>query len=159
MKYFFLLSLSIILINFSQSSFGRAKEKSKNKNKKDGPMNWNSIGYDGILDGLLKNERKQTSLENTQIENNHNVNNYSTYGRLMSHIQTGSPAFISTSSKLISQSKSENQKSKTFRTVSPFEDSTKDTHGNKYSVMYRRNSSFRGHQLQSGYYGSSRLTR
>ena len=51
---------------------------------------------------------------------------------------------------------SENQKSKTFRSVGPFEDSTKYYNGKKYSQMYRTPVS---RDTRSGYYGRSRLTR
>ena len=50
----------------------------------------------------------------------------------------------------------ENQKSPTFRTVGPNEDTTVNYKGKKYSDIYNNNN----HKIiKAGFYGKSRLTR
>jgi hypothetical protein len=143
--------LSILIPSIIHAGRIREKSKIKNKSKKDGPLSWNNLAYDGVLENILKNERLENSHENPKIQE---MNTYST---MITHLKKGKPAFITTNTKVISEAKSENQKSKTFRTVSPFEDSTKDQQGKKYSTIFKRVS--RGHSVHPGYYGGSRLTR
>jgi hypothetical protein len=162
MKYFFLIILSALTSQLFRASLGRSKDKSKikNKTKKDGPLSWNNLAYDGVLESLLKNERQQKSLE-VQDNKSSKVQDMNSYSSMISgsHIKKGKPAytFLTTNTKVLSEAKSENQKSKTFRTVSPLEDSTKDQRGKKYSSIYKRVS--RLHAIHPGYYGGSRLTR
>ena len=156
MKYFFLISLILTVFKVCEAANNKHKNqdksKLKNKSNKDGPLTWNTLAYDGVLEGLLKNEKKEGSVSN----NVKNLSNYNQYNAsMMNQIQTGKPAFITTNTKLLS----ENQKSKTFRTVSPLEDSTKTNQGQKYSTLFKRTANTRGRNTHTGYYGSSRLTR
>jgi hypothetical protein len=50
----------------------------------------------------------------------------------------------------------ENHKSQTFRTVGPFDNSTINTSGQKYSQLFNNNTP---RNINSGFYGGSRLTR
>jgi hypothetical protein len=161
MKYFFLIIISALTSELLKASLGRSKEKIKikNKTKKDGPLSWNNLAYDGVLESLLKNERQQNSLE--KQDKSSKVQDMNSYSSMItgSHIKKGKPeyTFLTTNTKVLSEAKSENQKSKTFRTVSPLEDSTKDQRGKKYTSIYKRVS--RVHAVHPGYYGGSRLTR
>jgi hypothetical protein len=160
MKYDFLLKLSMcVLIIFTclqytvqvkKKSRFQVKVKLRNRvqgksgiqtvvkiknNKKDGPLLWGTTTEDDILERFLKNER---SGYNNNNYHNENINNFSSQ--------------FTNSGNSIS---SENQKSKTFRSVSPYEDSTRNSNGKVYSQIFKTNHNGNFHP---GYYGKSRLT-
>ena len=138
--------------------------------KKDGPINWDSLTYDIGLDSLLNNEKmgkKDDDISNIQVNKDNkyssNLNtgyrNFNNLSDLIASAYSGNnPNFLATKNKVISGIKSENQLSKTFRTVSPLEDTTTDYNVKKYHEMSKRNINHKVYP-HSGYYGESRLTR
>jgi hypothetical protein len=183
MKYFFSY-VSILVVFFVLQCVKNARFKLKSKtrsmtkirgknnksriknttDKKNGPLTWDNIKYDQTLETFLKGERMENLNKNQRnLESNPNLNflnlnsltssidslnsihqNSLSYTNNVKNFET-SPSFIS-----------ENQKSKTFRSVGPLEDSTIDNKGKKYSKLYKFISR---KKIHSGYYGTSRLTR
>jgi hypothetical protein len=143
----------ILLIFAYQISGFKVKSKSKAKSrlqtrsrnnkstiknlKKNGPLSWEVLTDDKVLEQLINdNSPKSSRTANTPFS------------------QTINPSFIQ--NQVHHTIKSENQKSNTFRTVGPNENTTIDNNGQKYSSLFiHRN----GRKMNSGYYGKSRLTR
>jgi hypothetical protein len=128
----------LIILNFSLNSKLKNKNKIKSKiskSQKDGPLLWDNLQYDQTLAKLLKDE--EHGEVGTVKESN----------------------FMQNKMKLISQNQflSQNQKSKTFKTVGPNDDSTINSLGKKYSKIYKRQNN--NSRIHPGYYGKSRLTR
>lgn len=128
----------LIILNFSLNSKLKNKNKIKSrltKSQKDGPLLWDNLQYDQTLAKLLKDEEEGTV--GVVKESN----------------------FMQNKMKLISQNhaQSENQKSTTFKTVGPNDDSTINSSGKKYSKIYKRSNN--NSRIHPGYYGKSRLTR
>jgi hypothetical protein len=105
---------------------------------KDGPLSWEEF-TEHALQSLIKSQSNMLTEEpkfppasqSTQIfQNNSNKN-----------------SIFSTS---------DNSRSKTFRTVSPFDDTTVNNLGQKYSKLYQINNN---KNVKSGYMGRTRLTR
>jgi hypothetical protein len=156
MKCFFLKLLLIFFMFYFNQFISCSKIKSRSKIKmrnqkgqlsskkskanfhKNGPLTWETFTHDPILDSLLKDEREIIKS---------NVNAIIEPPKINAQL----PPFLGGNAPL-----SDNQKSKTFRTVSPFEDSTIDYKGKKYSKMYMIKSIAK---VNPGYYGKSRLTR
>jgi hypothetical protein len=164
MKYFYILFSVLICLGFVTNFTLRFRNRNKftiqhgNKNliknlnskallkdKKNGPINWGD-DLDSGLDYLLKNERGLVNNLNKQVK--------------YDFTPSQSPAFLSEKTTITKNSNtalSENQKSKTFRSVGPYDDSTVDSSGKKYSKMFRRETEKK--DINAGYYGGSRLTR
>lgn len=101
--------------------------------KKNGPLTWDVLSEDQALEGMLKNERMYTANTDNNLVTN----------------TVQAPSFLG------GRALSENQKSKTFRPVGPFDDSTINFKGNKYSHLYKTQNK----NINPGFYGKSRLTR
>lgn len=172
MKWFCSLLVSfIVLISLELCNSFRTKIKSKSKarnksrgklrekakvfnNKKNGPLSWNIV-EDETLETLLMQERnaKINNLKPSFISNpfQNKINSNYPYSSTSSLNHNMNTNFIS-KNELVS----ENQKSKTFKSVGPYEDSTVNKIGVKYSRMYNNHPN---KNLKSGFYGGSRLTR
>lgn len=153
MKHNILLKfiLLIIFLSFIISNHLRSRTKTKNKSKfksrnkgkfrershyskKNGPLNWEESN-ENILDQFIKNERN--------LENSYKIKDLPKYSKFP---YTNRRGYIS-----------DNQKSLTFRSVGPNDDSTINKNGVKYSKIY--NNANRNNKVSAGFYGSSRLTR
>jgi hypothetical protein len=181
MKYiFFYVSVIIVFFLLQLVKNARFKLKSRTHNKgkirgknyksmiktttdkKNGPLTWDNIKYDQSLEGFLKAERME-NLNNSQrnLKNNSNLN-YLNINSLASSLDSFNEmphtSIMNTrkNSETSSNFISENKKSKTFRSVGPLDDSTINNKGKKYSKLYKFISR---KNIQSGYYGMSRLTR
>lgn len=170
MKYFSVkqtLITSLILIYFQIINANKTKNrfrfKSKIRNvlkskntKKDGPLVWDILTEDKTLEGILKNERyflnDSTNANDPPLTIVNNVNTIKNNNEKQTQQQNINelPIFLGGNVPL-----SENQKSKTFRPVGPFEDSTVNWKGKKYSKMYK----VENRNISPGFYGRSRLTR
>ncbi len=133
------------------------KEKLNSKVKvesklKDGPISWANLNADNNLAAYLRNER--TGPVDNILNFNGNVNSNSN----SNSNQLPNISNISNNTQNTSYNKdtSENTKSKTFRTVGPYDDTTKNYDGQKYSNIYKLQG---GEVIKSGYYGKSRHTR
>ena len=158
-KFSLFLLISVIFINlinsFSLKSKARTKSKLRSHNRiktrnrkeelkmktivlKDGPLSWEEF-TEHALNSLMKNQSHNftdepkippTSQTSQMNQNNSNKNSiFSSNG---------------------------NSRSKTFRTVSPYDDTTVNNIGQKYSKLFRINNE---KNVKSGYMGRSRLTR
>jgi hypothetical protein len=181
MKLVILLILTINLV-FSAKIKSRVKHKtgastnSKHllKNHKDGPITWDMLTNAKSFSNLMQQEQKNnnyqiTSSQNTVNNKIINNNNTNTYTGLINNTNTAvapvaaapntKPAPISPGTLMnnLYNTADENQKSKTFRSVGPKEDTTVNRNGQRYSQLYSNNGS--NGRKTPGYYGSSRLTR
>jgi len=127
----------LIILNFSLNSKLKNKNKIKSKitkSQKDGPLLWDNLQYDQTLAKLLKDEEQGDEVGAVKESN-----------------------FMQNKMKLISQNQSQNQKSKTFKTVGPNDDSTINSSGKKYSKIYKRSNN--NSKIHAGYYEKSMITR
>jgi hypothetical protein len=127
----------------ARSRNNKATVKAKTE-KKDGPLLWDN----------LQDASSMASLQPLLSRGVDNINVNSQMVRHNNHIgesRKNIPVFLGGKVPL-----SENQKSLTFRTVGPSEDSTVNFKGKKYSHMFR---SVNAHKINPGFYGKSRLTR
>lgn len=159
LHFFIILSIIEILSSIKSKSKIKNKSRIRNKekgkflnNKKNGPISWDVFQENEALNSLLKNEREEI---NGYIRPNLNriPRNYpnKSYFSLTNAINNDSMNFLK-----VNENISANQKSKTFRSVGPYDDSTINKNGIKYSKIYHNKSN---RNLNPGFYGSSRLTR
>ncbi len=157
-----LIVLSIIEIFTSLKINSKNQIKSKGKNKvkgkvsintmKNGPLSWDLLSQDDVLESLLKNEREENKRNNSAnfaINPQNKINNRYPFTSIQ---DTNNLSFIQSKR----ENTSENDKSKTFRTVGPLDDTTINNNGVKYSKIFHNKSN---RNLKPGFYGSSRLTR
>ena len=152
-----ILSLIEFILNSRSKSRSKSKSKSRGKNKekgkilntkKNGPLSWDLLSEDDALETLLKSERQEDNNKSNFLNDSQNkINRYP----FTSSQQDNNPNFISKN-----EINSENLKSKTFKSVGPYDDSTINNSGVKYSKIYHNKSN---KNLKPGFYGSSRLTR
>ncbi len=152
------LTIIQIILSLKSRSKNRSKSRAKNKErvknsnmKKNGPLSWDLLYNDDGLKTLLKSERQENykSYKLNPSDNDSKINKFPFISNHQSN--NYNPNFIS-KNELIS----ENQISKTFRSVGPYDDSTINSNGIKYSNIYHDRSN---KNLKAGFYGRSRLTR
>ena len=154
-KLALMITLAFLLINFTTSLGSKSKalviSRSKNHNKikkevlslkaqkltlKDGPISWDDLSdqaFQTLIGANSQNEKKEIPYTPGQ----------------------GSSFKTSYAPQPSSQT-SEGTKSKTFRTVSPNDDTTINLQGQKYSNLVKTTAN---NNVKSGFMGGSRLTR
>ena len=126
-------------------------KKSFNKNfnkKKNGPVTWDSLN-DDLIEGFnteTTNQTIQVNVQNPKINSQFVENKPIDSNRYKEIKENFDKVPIL----------SENQKSPTFRSVGPHQDSTVNYQGEKYSNIIRNTKNLR---ISPGFYGRSRLTR
>jgi hypothetical protein len=155
-----ILIFLIILIGYIESSKVRSRSRSRHKikndksafkstkanNSKDGPLSWDLLADPKALETLLKSENNNLNfLGSTGSSGQNNT------APVRQPTQTIQQVFNTNTSI------DENQQSKTFRSVGPFDNTTINKDGRKYSQIFHHTEE--GHNFKPGFYGSSRLTR
>jgi hypothetical protein len=157
----------------SRKNEAKIKIKAKSVLKKNGPLTWENLSEDGVLETLIKAESEgvdSMNLNNNNYNMKENINDMNEDEGIVSHsVEVNNrthvivnnnnippnlnnvPSFMGGKATL-----SDNQRSKTFRTVSPFEDSTVNFKGKKYSKLFKN---LNPSNVKTGFYGKSRLTR
>jgi hypothetical protein len=156
----------ILLIFVYQINGVRVKSKSKAKSrlqlkarnnkstiknlKKNGPLSWELLTDDKVLEQLI-NDNTPKNPPNLIAAFNPMNNPPNLVGAFN---PMNNPSLIQ--NKIQNIVKSDNQKSSTFRTVGPNENSTINNTGQKYSTIFSHKNN---RVINAGYYGRSRLTR
>jgi len=158
-KFYLFLLISVIFItkinSFKSKSKARTKSKLRSHNRiktrdrkeelkmktivlKDGPLSWEEF-TEHALQSLMKSQSHILPEEPRFPP-----------ASQISHMYQNNP------NKNSIFSSNGNSRSKTFRTVSPYDDTTVNFLGQKYSKLYKINNE---KNVKSGYMGRSRLTR